>query len=223
MRRWIGLLLCVCMLLSLLPRAQAAQKRIALTFDDGPNGKVTERILDLLEREKIPATFFVCGEQVERYPALLQRMAQDGHEIGLHSYCHCYMDTMEQAELADDFASCLCAVSEACGVRPKLFRPPGGRYSETLVSCAKQEKLSVILWSIDTLDWNRRENGRSLSRILQQADDGQIILMHDLLKTSCEIAENAVLQLKKEGYTFCTVSELLGGNPEAGRVYFAAA
>ena len=222
MRRVTAFLICLALLCALPARARAAQKRIALTFDDGPNGKVTQRILDLLKEQDVPATFFVCGEQAERYPELLQRMAQEGHEIGLHSYCHCYMDSMEEAEILDDFASCLCAVSEACGVRPKLFRPPGGRYSETLVKCAGQEKLSVVLWSIDTLDWNRRENGRSLSRILQQAADGQIILMHDLLRPSCEIAEKAVAQLKSDGYEFCTVSELLGA-PEAGRVYFAAA
>lgn len=222
MRRGICIFICLAILVCTMPHAAAQEKgRIALTFDDGPNGAVTERILDVLKEQNVPATFFVCGEQAEKYPGLLCRMVTEGHEIGLHSYCHCYMDTMSEDEIFSDLADCFCAVSEGCGIRPRLFRPPGGRCSETLQRCAAAERLSVILWSVDTLDWNKQECKRSFDRIRRQVGDGQIILMHDLLKTSCEIAEKAIVYLKQSGYTFCTVSELFDNSLEYGQIYHA--
>ena len=137
---------------------------IALTFDDGPSGELTERLLDGLRARGIHATFFVCGYRVAQYPRTLCRIAQEGHEIGLHSCCHDYMHKMSREAVYDDLVSCMEAVTECCGVAPRLFRPPGGLYSPALTAAAQDAGVSVILWSVDPEDWDVHKRDTVLPR-----------------------------------------------------------
>ena len=178
---------------------------VALTFDDGPSGPITEKLLDALAARGVKATFFVCGYRIEKFPDTLCRIAEEGHEIGLHSCCHC-----------------LQAVAECCGVRPKLFRPPGGLYSDNLTAAAEAEALSVILWSVDPCDWDPKNKGSIVSSVVKKVQPGSIILMHDLYDHSVTAAAEIVDRLQKEGYEFRTVSELAefyGAALEPGGVY----
>ena len=112
-----------------VPRARcggAEKGCIALTFDDGPSGELTEALLDGLRARGVRATFFVCAYRVAQFPQTLCRAAQEGHEIGLHSCCHDYMQNMCRDEAYNDLVSCAQAVTECCGLAPRLFRPPGG-------------------------------------------------------------------------------------------------
>lgn len=195
---------------------------MALTFDDGPSGAQTELLLDGLAEREVSATFFVCAYRVREHPDNLCRMAREGHEIGLHSCCHAYMHKMSAEQILDDIAECRLAVTEVCGISPVLFRPPGGLCSETLLQAAKQEDLRVILWSVDTLDWNNSLKAGAYSRFVSQAADGQIILMHELSQHSIDTALRAIDRLQSEGWRFCTVSELArrhGVTPEPGKSY----
>ena len=194
MKKIICLLAALALLLS-APAARASdvpKKYLALTFDDGPSGELTEALLD----------------RIEQFPDTLVRIASEGHEIGLHSSCHDYMQKLDKEAVLADLTENMQAVSECCGVRARLFRPPGGLYSEQLLDAAEELELSVILWSVDPCDWDHAAWDGVLTTVLSDAHDGGIILMHDLSEHSVRCALQAVDRLQAQGYTFCTVSEL---------------
>lgn len=229
MKRSLTLLLAaVCFFQSLCPIVSAGGAEqpfkgcVALTFDDGPSGPVTQRLLDALEARGAKATFFVCGYRVEQYPDTLCRIAEGGHEIGLHSCCHAYMNHMSREAVQEDLANCMQAVSECCGVRARLFRPPGGLYSQALLEAAAGEDLSVILWSVDPRDWDANNKADIVSSVVSKVRPGSIILMHDMYGHSVTAAAEIVDRLQKDGYVFCTVSELAefyGDELSPGGVY----
>ena len=183
-------LLCLLAVLALLARplrAEAAPQRyLALTFDDGPSGELTEQLLEGLAERQVHATFFVCAYRIAQFPDTLSHIAAAGHEIGLHSSNHDYMQKMQA----------------------RLFRPPGGLYGDTLLKAAEDAGLSVVLWSVDPCDWNEAAWDGVLPTVLSEAHDGRIILMHDLSAHSVTCALQAIDRLQARGYTFCTVSEL---------------
>ena len=142
------------------------------------------------------------------FPTRSGYIAADGHEIGLHSSRHDYMQKMDYAAALQDLTSCMQTVEDCCGVRARLFRPPGGLYSDALLQAAKDADLSVILWSVDPCDWDEAAWDGVLPTVLSEAHDGRIILMHDLSAHSVTCALQAIDRLMAQGYEFCTVSQL---------------
>ena len=201
----------LCVLL-LMPRVFAgggsAEKYVALTFDDGPSGDLTMELLDGLAERKVKATFFVCGYRAAEFPDCLQRIADEGHEIGLHSCCHDYMQKMTKQDVLEDLTDCAQAVAECCGAAPILFRPPGGLYSEELLAAAGAFGAPVILWSVDPRDWEQGSGQSVYHTVVEEAFPGAIILMHELSENSVRCALQAIDTLTAQGYCFCTVSEL---------------
>ena len=181
---------------------------IALTFDDGPSGEITQRLLQGLAARHVHATFFLCGYRIDQYPALAQRIAEGGHELGLHSSRHSYMQHMTKDEALDDLAECMTSLTEAAGVAPKLFRPPGGLYSQELLDASRELGLSVIFWSVDPHDWDKTQDAQVLPFLLAHAGAGDIVLMHDLTENSVSCALAFIDTMRARGYEFCTVSEL---------------
>ena len=221
MRRIWSFLLALAVL-ALPVGAADAEKWVALTFDDGPSGALTGRLLDGLAERDVKATFFVCGYRVAEYPEALRRIAAEGHEIGLHSDRHDYMQKMGYAAVLDDLTRCRAEVAECCGAEVRLFRPPGGLYSETVLRASGELGLSVILWSVDPEDWDAAKAATVLPTIRREVFPGSVILMHDLHESSVDAALTAVDELRAQGYRFCTVSELAAhaGTPlRAGNVY----
>ena len=206
----VGLIMLAALALLAQPLRAAEEPKcyLALTFDDGPSGELTERLLEGLAERQVHATFFVCGYRIAEFPDTLSHIAAAGHEIGLHSSNHDYMQKMDYGTALRDLTGCAKAVEDACGVRAQLFRPPGGLYGDTLLRAAKDAGLSVILWSVDPCDWNEAAWDGVLPTVLSEAHDGRIILMHDLSAHSVTCALQAVDRLQAQGYTFCTVSEL---------------
>ena len=225
MRRcWMALLLAF---LLTLPASAGNEIRgyVALTFDDGPSGELTETLLDGLAERGVKATFFVCGYRIAEFPDILCRIAAEGHEIGLHSSTHDYMQHMTKEEALADLESCRAAVVEVCGVTPRLFRPPGGLYSSEVLDAAEELELSVVLWSVDPRDWDAACRKNARAHIRDNVFPGAVILMHDLSNASVQAALGAVSDLQEEGYEFCTVSELAKyyDQPlEAGKVCFGS-
>ena len=196
-------------LLAVPARAGGAPRGyLALTFDDGPSGSITKTLLDGLRARDVHATFFVCAYRVEQFPDTLVQIAEQGHEIGLHSVCHTYMDEMTAAEVEADLVANREIVTEVSGVSPRLFRPPGGLYSRELTKAAAAEGLSVVLWSVDPRDWDPVSRKTAAQSVVRGAAPGSVILMHDLSEGSVRAALQAVDELRAEGYEFCTVSEL---------------
>lgn len=221
MRRIWSILLAL-LILAAPVRAADAEKWVALTFDDGPNGALTGRLLDGLAERDVKVTFFVCGYRVAEYPAALRRIAAEGHEIGLHSEKHDYMQKMDYEAVLDDLTRCRAEVAECCGTQARLFRPPGGLYSEAVLRASGELGLSVILWSVDPEDWDAAKAATVLPTIRREVFPGSVILMHDLHESSVDAALTAIDELRAQGYRFCTVSELAAhaGTPlRAGNVY----
>ncbi|MCI8843548.1 MAG: polysaccharide deacetylase family protein [Oscillospiraceae bacterium] len=202
---------------------RSANKYVALTFDDGPTGELTAQLLDGLRERYVSATFFLCGYRAEEYPALVRRMAEEGHELAIHGWRHAYLHTMAQAEIREELKGTGELIAGLTGVRPKLFRPPGGLCSETVMEEAAQEGLSAILWSVDPEDWSTHDAGAVVRRVQKKARDGDILLMHDLSPSSVTAALRLIDQMTAQGYQFCTVSELAairGKRLEAGEKYY---
>ena len=195
---------------------------LALTFDDGPSGAITQALLDGLAERNVKATFFLCGYRIEQYPALAQQMAEAGHELGLHSYRHEYMQHMTKQQALDDLAECQSILTETTGVAARLFRPPGGLYSQNVLEAAQEMGLSVVFWSVDPHDWDKTRSDQVLSYLLSHAGAGDIILMHDLTEHSVSAALSFLDTMRARGFEFCTVSELAALSGESlapGRYY----
>ncbi len=186
-------------------------KPIALTFDDGPWGKSTTQILSILKKNNVKATFFVVGRQVQQYPQLVKQVIAEGHAIGNHTWSHQY-HRFSPAEASREIDRTTELVYKLTGVKTTLFRPPGGALNNGLVSYAHQKKYAVIMWSADSLDWRYHNSSTLLDRVLKDAKSGGIVLMHDgggnRVKTAQALPQ-MITQLRKRGYKFVTVPELL--------------
>ncbi|MDD7772063.1 MAG: polysaccharide deacetylase family protein [Firmicutes bacterium] len=215
----ISLGLCLCLA---LPCAAADGGCIALTFDDGPTGKYTKKMLDILEEKGVCATFFLCGYRVEQYPELTERIAADGHEIGLHGCSHHYFTQMCEEELNREL-TCECyEIAEISGQAPALLRPPGGLTAKELPEDSLCRQFPIILWSVDPLDWATHDSAAVVRRVTKNVRAGDIILMHDSSDSSAEAAGQIIDALQKRGFTFLTVSQLAqqyGATLEGGRSY----
>ena len=204
--RKICLILCLTLLLPLQASAAEEPKYIALTFDDGPSGEFTQRLLDGLGKRDVKATFFLCGYRVEQYPGLTERIFQDGHEIGIHGYSHRDMRPMSRREIAAEIQDTKALLPPKAPVR--LLRPPGGCCSDGVNQVAGTLGLSIIGWSVDPRDWAIQDTAAVSRTVLDQVKDGDIILMHDMSASSVSAALRIADTLKDRGFTFVTVSEL---------------
>ena len=154
---------------------------------------------------------------------MVLRMAEVGVEMAILCWRHAYLHTMAQAEIREELKGTGELIAGLTGVRPKLFRPPGGLCSETVMEEAAQEGLAAILWSVDPEDWSTHDAGAVVRRVQKKARDGDILLMHDLSPSSVTAALRLIDQMTAQGYQFCTVSELAairGKRLEAGEKYY---
>lgn len=206
MRRFVAAL-CILALLCPAVRAQTPQY-IALTFDDGPSGRYTERLLDGLAAREVHATFFLCGYRVEQYPALAARIAREGHEIGSHSDRHEFFTHMSAEAVCADLSAAAEKITAATGVTPTLLRPPGGLYDLDVLARSICADAPVILWSIDPEDWRDKQAAAVTSFVTKRAKNGDIILLHDMHASSVEAALGIIDALEARGFVFVTVSEL---------------
>ncbi len=206
------------------PEEQERQPRgyVALTFDDGPSGPLTDRLLDGLRDRNARATFFLCGYRMEQYPTSLRRYVEEGHELGVHSTVHTDLTKLTPEALHEDMAGTAQKIREAAGVSPVVMRPPGGAYDEKVCREAEEEGMSVILWSVDPRDWATHDSGAVLRTMARDTGNGDVILMHDMSESSVQAALKLVDELQREGYCFVTVSELAaltGTALTSGQVY----
>lgn len=179
---------------------------VALTFDDGPSKRVTDRILDLLEKHSAKATFFVLGSNVEAYPDKLERMLELGCEIGNHSYDHKNLPSISREAVEYQLETTKWCIYEACGSFPTLVRPPYGNVDDKVLEFSE---LPIILWSLDTMDWKSRNTELIKKIAINKVRDGDIILMHDIYSFTADACETIIPALIKKGYKLVTVSELI--------------
>ncbi|HLR15751.1 MAG TPA: polysaccharide deacetylase family protein [Bacillota bacterium] len=184
-------------------------KYIALTFDDGPHPDVTPRILETLDIYDAKATFFMLGLQVEKHPDVAAEVARRGHEIANHSQTHKDLTTLNQDQLMNEIQGSNQLIHQITGQKPILYRPPYGSYNEHIKQIIQQNGLSIMLWSVDSLDWKNRNQQTITSTVTAEATVDSTILMHDIHPTTADALPNIVKQLSDDGYEFVTVSELL--------------
>ena len=202
-------------------RVPGAGRRVALTYDDGPNPGATETILELLDRHGARATFFVSGSFAELEPDLVRAIAARGHAVGNHTWSHPSLPTTSDASLRDELARTR-AVVEAAGVEfseiegRSLMRPPYGRRRPGTLRTLREEGYAPVMWSITCYDWRRTVTARAIARRAARGRDGDIVLLHDgsdrgigADRSKTVAATEAVLhRLGAEGYAFATVPEL---------------
>lgn len=177
---------------------------IALTFDDGPSD-FTDRLLDCLEANNVKATFFLAGQEVEYFQEPVTRMEELGCEIGNHSYDHPDLSTLSADDVTSQLSRTDQLIEDLTGHIATVVRPPYGSFNDTVAGIAARP---LILWSVDTLDWETQNVDSTVQNVMDNAADGQIILMHDIFKESVDAAEIFIPQLLQEGYQLVTVSEL---------------
>ena len=185
---------------------QDNQKKIAITFDDGPHPTYTEELLDGLKERGVHATFFVTGEHAELHPDIIRRMKEEGHLIGNHTYSHIQLRSSNKEKFREELIKTNEVVKEIIGEDLIYVRPPYGSWDK---SFEKELNMFPVLWTIDPTDWSCLSAETVTKRVVKKAKDNGIILLHDYYETSVEAALAIVDELLEEGYEFVTVEEIL--------------
>ena len=190
------------------------ERTIALTFDDGPHPVYTDKILDVLEKHGVKATFFAIGINAENYPAPLLRAYEEGHEIGNHTYRHKSLRNMSYEEMLREVTDTAQRIYDMTDYATNLIRPPEGAMSAQFLSLAEELGYRIVLWDVDTRDWANEPADQMVKNILSGADNGDIILFHDYHRNAANTVralDTVIPALKAQGFRFVTVSELLDG------------
>ena len=190
---------------------------LALTYDDGPNDPDTLKLMDVLARHEVRATFFVLGKFVQQKPEIVRALAAAGHVIGNHSWDHPRLIFASDAELRRQVEQTQSAIFDACGVTPTLFRPPyGGRRPGTL-QAVRALGLEPVMWNVTCYDWKATSADKVVAHAQRQIHGGDVILMHDGdqlamgadREHSVEATDRIIAQYKAQGYQFVTVPEMM--------------
>lgn len=188
------------------PEDYSDRKMVALTFDDGPHPVYTERLLDGLKERNVKATFFLIGKSADKYPDLVKRMADEGHLIGNHTMDHVQLNHQTYDKALEQIRQSNQIISQITGQTPVYIRPPFGEWSKEL---QEEVDMTAVLWDVDPVDWKVKNTETVVKRILKNARDGDIILLHDVYGTSVDAALEIVDQMQAEGYEFVTVDEII--------------
>ena len=177
--------------------ADAVKKKVALTFDDGPDPDYTEMLLDGLKKRNVKATFFLLGKQAEAYPDIVKRMHKEGHMIGNHSYDHVNLANLSKTDAAKQIWMTSEAIHKITGEYPQYLRPPFGNEPPEC-SCAKN--MMTVLWDVDPLDWCCGSSSTVIEKVVKAVEEDDIILLHDASESSVEAALGIIDALEKQGY-----------------------
>lgn len=184
-------------------------KIIALTFDDGPNHN-TNKVLDILEKYNVKATFFLLGSNIKGNEKIVKRMNSLNMEIGNHMYSHKIATKLKQKELKEEIAKTDKLIYDITGTYPTTIRPSYGIYNNKL---KKNIDRPIILWNIDTLDWKYHDSKKIAERVFKNLNRGKIVLMHDIYNATANSLEIIIPTLLENNFKFVTISELLYYNP----------
>ena len=191
----------------------ADEKKVALTFDDGPHSQYTQEIISILEEYSVKATFFVIGKNAEEYPDIVKKEAENGYEIGNHTYTHPKIPKISPLSLENEIEKGEDALFKITGERPAIFRPPGGFCNKDVGNIAAKKNYSIILWTVDTRDWEIPSTEKIIDTVKEKLRAGAIILFHDYVfgeSNTPEALRTIVPYILSEGYEIVTISELLG-------------
>ncbi len=208
--------------------SESTEKYIALTYDDGPNPDTTTKLISVLDKYDVKATFFVVGYSVDRYPEVVEELLQHGHLVGTHTQSHKNLATVDAGTRKleiNNGTDKLNQIANNLGNKYKtvsLIRPPYGSRNDGVLADCKAAGLSVILWNIDSKDWVYREANAVALSVINDAKNNGIILMHDIYDSTVDATDIIIPELQRQGYKFVTVTELLALNGQSmkpGEIY----
>lgn len=185
---------------------------LCLTFDDGPDKVQTPKVLELLKKYNVKATFFVLGEEVEYQKKMLKTVYDAGHEIGNHFFTHVNIHKLTQKEIKDAIIKNNELIEEVIGVKPTLVRPPYGIVTDNLKKVCKELDMDIILWNKDSKDWDKTPDSTIIKQMLNKPSNGDIMLFHDGSKTYTNTLSSLdviIPTLQKKNFEFVSVSKLL--------------
>lgn len=192
-------------------------KCVALTFDDGPVTD-TQRLLRILNERDARGTFYLVGKNVQKYPSTVRAAAQAGHQIGNHSWDHANLTKLSTAQIKSQLSRTDAAIKQATGKKPTTFRAPYGAHNAAVRSAAGRP---LVHWSVDTLDWKHRDTARLIKTVNTQTKPGDIVLLHDIHKTTVDAVPGIIKGLKARGFHFVTVDQLFAPTKlPAGKVTY---
>jgi peptidoglycan/xylan/chitin deacetylase (PgdA/CDA1 family) len=185
------------------------EKLIAITFDDGPNGKFTPQILELLKTYNAKATFFCTGKQIEQHQNIIKSIVSNGHTLGNHSYSHSpYFDFYGKQKVITEIKKTNDLIESIIGKKMNLFRPPYGVTNPSITKAIKETKHQVVGWNIRSLDTVKTNEQEILNRITRNISPGSVILLHDSKEITISILEQLLLFLQQNGYQSITIDTL---------------
>jgi peptidoglycan/xylan/chitin deacetylase (PgdA/CDA1 family) len=191
-----------------LMRGNPKVKAVALTFDDGPHPAYTLKLLAILKKYNIKATFFVIGKMVEQYPDLIRAENAAGDQVANHSYHHVNLNHIPLDEIAMEWQACNAAVKSVIGKEMTYCRPPGGDYDPNVITGAMDAGLTTVLWTDDPGDYASPGDKVISQRVLDRIGNGGIILLHDGVQQTLDVLPQIIETLQKRGYKFETVEEM---------------
>ena len=192
------------------------EKRVALTFDDGPNPKTTPEVLKTLDEYQVKATFFLLGTNVKSNPDIVKEIKKANHEIASHTNAHSDLTTLTPEQVKADIDKSDQAIKEITGEKPAYIRPPYGAVNKKVAEIIKRP---LIQWSVDSNDWSLKNKEKIAERVKSTVYPGSIILLHDIQEQSAQALPDISRFLKEENYELVTISELLNSPKEVLNYY----
>ncbi|WP_239615643.1 polysaccharide deacetylase family protein [Cohnella mopanensis] len=200
------------------------RKLVALTFDDGPDGKYTTQILDILHERNVKATFFLVGQQVNKYPEVAKRIVEDGHSVGNHSWSHLDLTKQSSKSRDQEIDKTQKAILDATGVTPVLMRAPYGAISKSVLDSVRGRDMKHVYWTVDTKDWAGTSVQTMYKNVMANTNKGGVVLMHSFggrkhaIEHTIKLLPLIIDDLQAKGYEFVTVDELIASGQSRASV-----
>lgn len=182
-----------------------------LTFDDGPDKVQTPKVLELLEKYRVKATFFFLGEEIEYQKDILKMIVDAGHDIGNHFYTHINIKKATEKEIKNAIESNNALIEKVTGYQPQFVRPPYGIVTDALKKVCGELNMKIILWNKDSKDWDKTPDSEIIKYVLNKPSNGDILLFHDGSKTytnTLSALDVIIPTLQKKGFEYVTLSKL---------------
>lgn len=189
---------------------ETSEKKIAVSFDAAWGNDDTHTLIEILKEYNVPATFFVVGAWVDKYPESVKELCDAGHRVQNHSNTHPYMTQLSTAQMTDEIASCNDKIKAITGTAPTLFRPPYGDYDNAVIETVEGLNMYAVQWSVDSLDWQDSATADSIyKRVTGKVKNGSIVLFHNDAEHTPEALPNILKTLKEQGYEFVFIDDLI--------------